>query len=151
VEETAAAGPPKGLGGTAGKTRKAARIEFVPLKGGDEHFPRRLAGIGEFDRVTGGGLVPGSATLVGGDPGIGQSTLLMQVICRLSKNFRTAYISGEEAVEQVRLRAARLGLADSACELAAETSIRDIVAAISHGDAPEILIIDSIQTMYVDT
>lgn len=148
VEEVAAAGPPKGLGDTR---KKSNRVEFVPLKGTSEHMPRRLSGIGEFDRVVGGGLVPGSATLVGGDPGIGKSTLLLQAICRLSKNYRTAYISGEEAVEQVRLRAARLGLSEANCDLAAETSIRDIVAAVNHADAPEVLIIDSIQTMYVDT
>jgi DNA repair protein RadA/Sms len=152
VEETAASGPPKGLGDTRpAHGKKSSRVEFFPLKGGDEQIARRLSGIGEFDRVTGGGLVPGSATLVGGDPGIGKSTLLLQVICLLSKHHRVAYISGEEAIEQVRLRAARLGLADAQCELAAETSIRDIVASINHADAPEILIIDSIQTMYVDT
>ena len=149
VEETVQAGPPKGLGGD--KARKAGRVEFVPLKGASENLPRRLSGIGEFDRVLGGGLVPGSATLVGGDPGIGKSTILLQVICRLAATYRTAYISGEEAVEQVRLRASRLGLSDADCDLAAETSIRDIVASINDKDAPEILIIDSIQTMYVDT
>lgn len=148
VEETAASGPPKGLGDTR---KKSNRVEFVPLKGESAHMPRRLSGIGEFDRVVGGGLVPGSATLVGGDPGIGKSTLLLQAICQLAQHHRTAYISGEEAVEQVRLRAARLGLADANCELAAETSIRDICAAVDGKDAPEILIIDSIQTMYVDT
>ena len=151
VEEVASGGPPKGLGDTRGKNKKAARVEFFPLKGTNEQVPRRLSGIGEFDRVVGGGLVPGSATLVGGDPGIGKSTLLLQAICQLSKRYRCAYISGEEAVEQVRLRAARLGLSDSNCELAAETSIRDIVAAVNDAQAPEILIIDSIQTMYVDT
>jgi len=153
VEEVAAAGPPKGLGDTRGgkSGRKASRVEFVPLKGTNEQVPRRLANIGEFDRVMGGGLVAGSATLVGGDPGIGKSTLLLQAVCQLAKNYRVAYISGEEAVEQVRLRAARLGLSDSNCDLAAETSVRDIVAAMQDGTPPEILIIDSIQTMYVDT
>jgi DNA repair protein RadA/Sms len=151
VEEIASSGPPKGLGDARGKGKKTARVEFVPLKGAQEHVARRLAGIGEFDRVLGGGLVPGSATLVGGDPGIGKSTLLLQAVCRLARNYRTAYISGEEAVEQVRLRAARLGLSDSNCDLAAETSIREIVAAVNDASAPEILIIDSIQTMYVDT
>jgi DNA repair protein RadA/Sms len=146
----AAGGPPKGLGDTR-KAGKGSRVEFVPLKGTDAQMPRRFSGIGEFDRVVGGGLVPGSATLVGGDPGIGKSTLLLQAICRLSQKFKTAYISGEEAVEQVRLRAARLGLSEASCQLAAETSIRDIVAAINDAQAPEVLIIDSIQTMYVDT
>lgn len=151
VEEVAASGPPKGLGDISAKGKKSNRVEFVPLKGVDEQVPRRLSGIGEFDRVVGGGLVPGSATLVGGDPGIGKSTLLLQAVCQLAKHFRVAYISGEEAVEQVRLRAARLGLAEANCELAAETSIRDICAAVNDPKAPDILIIDSIQTMYVDT
>ncbi len=148
VEEIAANGPPKGLGDAR---KKAARVEFFPLKGVDAPVARRLSGIGEFDRVLGGGLVAGSATLVGGDPGIGKSTLLLQAICELSKRYRCAYISGEEAVEQVRLRAARLGLSEANCELAAETSVRDICAAVNDAKAPEILIIDSIQTMYVDT
>ncbi|MDR3448654.1 MAG: DNA repair protein RadA [Alphaproteobacteria bacterium] len=151
VEEAAASGPPKGLNDV--KTRsKSNRIEFVPLKSeSDRVIPRRLSNIGEFDRVLGGGLVPGSATLVGGDPGIGKSTILLQVVCNLAKSHRVAYISGEEAIDQVRLRAARLGLADANCELASETSIRDIVGSIDNKDAPDILIIDSIQTMYVDT
>ena len=152
VEETVSSGPPKGLNdGKAAKSRNKSKVEFVPLKGTDAPLPRRLSGIGEFDRVLGGGLVPGSATLVGGDPGIGKSTLLLQAVCRLAQTYRTAYISGEEAVEQVRLRAARLRLSEANCQLAAETSIRDIVASVGGHDAPEILIIDSIQTMYVDT
>jgi DNA repair protein RadA/Sms len=151
VEETASGGPPKGLNDTKNRA-KSNRIAFVPLKSETERvIPRRLSYIGEFDRVLGGGLVPGSATLVGGDPGIGKSTLMLQAVCRLAQNHRVAYISGEEAIDQVRLRAVRLGLADAPCELASETSIRDIVGAIDNKDAPDILIIDSIQTMYVDT
>ena len=150
VEETLATGPPKGLADGA-KSRKSHKIEFVPLKGSEATLPRRLSGIGEFDRVVGGGLVPGSAILVGGDPGIGKSTLLLQAVCLLAKQHSVAYISGEEAIDQVRLRAARLGLADANCDLAAATSIRDIVASVDNTDAPDILIIDSIQTMYVDT
>lgn len=148
MEEAITSGPPKGLGGTKSK---ASRVEFVPLKGTEASAPRRLCRINEFDRVLGGGLVPGSATLVGGDPGIGKSTLLLQVVCQLAKNYRVAYISGEEAIAQVRLRAARLGLSDVNCSLASATSVRDIVAAIDEAEAPDILIIDSIQTMYVDT
>lgn len=151
VEEAAVSGPPKGLNDTKNRA-KSARIEFVPLKSESERIiPRRLSHIGEFDRVLGGGMVPGSATLVGGDPGIGKSTILLQVVCNLSKQHKVAYISGEEAIDQVRLRAARLGLADAACMLASETSIRDIVGSVDHKDSPDILIIDSIQTMYVDT
>jgi DNA repair protein RadA/Sms len=151
VEENIQSGPPKGLGGGNAKPHKGTRIEFVPLKGTERCLPRRLSQINEFDRVVGGGLVPGSATLVGGDPGIGKSTLLLQVVCKLAQLHRVAYISGEEAIDQVRLRAERLGLSDVNCELASATSVRDIVAAMDSGDAPDILIIDSIQTMYVDT
>lgn len=151
VEEAASSGPPKGLNDAKNRA-KSNRIEFVPLKSESEReIPRRLSHIGEFDRVVGGGLVSGSATLVGGDPGIGKSTLLLQVVCRLAALHKVAYISGEEAIDQVRLRAARLGLADAPCSLASETSVRDIVASVDTKDAPDILIIDSIQTMYVDT
>jgi DNA repair protein RadA/Sms len=150
TEEAAPAAPPKGLGATH-RSPRAARIEFVPLRGIGQPLPRRCSAIGEFDRVTGGGLVPGSATLLGGDPGIGKSTLLLQVVCRLAQSQRVAYVSGEEAIDQVRLRAARLGVADVACDLASATSVRDIVASVDHADAPAVLIIDSIQTMFVDT
>ncbi|MGE4351580.1 MAG: DNA repair protein RadA [Bdellovibrionales bacterium] len=151
VEEAAPEGPPKGLH-SGGKTKiKGKAISFVPLRGEKKHLPRHLSGIGEFDRVVGGGLVPGSATLVGGDPGIGKSTLLLQLVCKLAQQAQVAYISGEEAIDQVRLRAERLGVADVPCDLASATSVRDIVASLDHADAPDILIIDSIQTMYVDT
>ncbi|MFA4994322.1 MAG: DNA repair protein RadA [Bdellovibrionales bacterium] len=150
VEEAAASGPPKGLNDSKNRS-KSNRIEFVPLKStSDFQIPRRLSNIGEFDRVVGGGLVSGSATLVGGDPGIGKSTILLQVVCNLAAQHKIAYISGEESLDQVRLRAARLGLADVSCSLASETSVRDIVASIDK-DPPDVLVIDSIQTMYVDT
>src|SRR5271168_1589836 len=98
VEEVTAAGPPKGLGGTLKRKSGApGAIEFVAMKGIEPALPRRMSGIGEFDRVVGGGLVPGSAVLVGGDPGIGKSTLLLQAVCLLAKQYKTTYISGEEA------------------------------------------------------
>ncbi len=147
AEETQAAErAPKGLGGLKGR-----KIDFLGLQGDCAAPPRRVSGIREFDRVCGGGLVPGSALLVGGDPGIGKSTVLLQVSAALSKAARCAYISGEESVEQVRLRAARLGLADTGVKLAAATSVRDIVATLDDPQGPEVVIIDSIQTMYVDT
>ena len=111
VEEVSEA-IPKGLGGTSGK-KKGRSIEFVPLKGEGEakNYPRHQCGMKEFDRVTGGGLVPGSATLIGGDPGIGKSTILLQVVCALAKKgVKSLYISGEEAVDQVRMRAQGLAL-----------------------------------------
>jgi DNA repair protein RadA/Sms len=136
--------PPQGLGRGKGKV-----IELVPLSGSSEPAPRRKTGIGEFDRVTGGGLVPASALLIGGDPGIGKSTLLLQVAALLTKSAKCLYVTGEEAVDQVRMRAQRLGLAGAAVELAAATNVRDIVETIDRNRF-DIAVIDSIQTMYLD-
>jgi DNA repair protein RadA/Sms len=123
----------------------------------DIKLPERAStGIAEFDRALGGGLVPGSATLLGGDPGIGKSTLLLQAAANLARPNSTraglsvAYISGEEAVDQVRLRARRLGLGDAPVQLAAATSVRDILTTLSNGAPPALLVIDSIQTMHSD-
>jgi DNA repair protein RadA/Sms len=111
--------------------------------------PRIRTGIEEFDRVSGGGFVPGSVVLLGGEPGIGKSTLLLQTCARLAtSNRRVVYISGEEAVDQVRLRALRLGLIAAPVELAAETGIEDIVATLSRNIHPSLVVIDSIQTMW---
>ncbi len=145
VEEASPESAPKGLGGKRGR-----KIDFVGLDGAEKDPPRRISGIAEFDRVTGGGLVPGSAVLVGGDPGIGKSTLLMQVTARLAGGGRIAYISGEEAIEQLRLRARRLGLEKAPVALAAATSVRDIVSTLDAPEAPDVVVIDSIQTMYLD-
>ncbi|MQX36929.1 DNA repair protein RadA [Roseospira navarrensis] len=150
VEEAPREAAPKGI--TAGQGGR--RLGFVGLKGEGRPPPRRLTGIGELDRVCGGGLVPGSALLVGGDPGIGKSTLLLQAAAALAGSAPVAYISGEEAVEQVRLRAARLGLDEAPVSLAAATSVRDIVASLdapAGPDGPGVVVIDSIQTMYSDT
>jgi DNA repair protein RadA/Sms len=98
-------------------------------------------------------VVEGSALLVGGDPGIGKSTLLLQVAAAIAAgpaNSRAVYISGEEALGQVRLRARRLGLAEAPVELAAATSVRDIVATLDTADPPDFVVIDSVQTLYVD-
>jgi len=134
---------------------KGRKIDFVSLSDpARSDYPRHVSDIQEFDRVVGGGLVPGSAVLIGGDPGIGKSTLLLQLVCRLSqKNTRCVYVSGEESVDQVRMRAQRLELAEAPVQLASATSIRDILASVEPvGDngPVELLIIDSIQTMYVD-
>ncbi|OHT20469.1 DNA repair protein RadA [Edaphosphingomonas haloaromaticamans] len=113
--------------------------------------PRMATGIAEFDRALGGGLVAGSATLIGGDPGIGKSTLLLQAAARIAMaGGDVAYISGEEAADQVRLRARRLGLGDAPVKLASATSVRDILATVGQGQAPALLVIDSIQTMHSD-
>ena len=113
--------------------------------------PRLASGIAEFDRAVGGGLVPGSATLIGGDPGIGKSTLLLQVAANMASAGRdVVYLSGEEAADQVRLRAIRLGLGGAPVRLAAATSVRDILTTLGQGEPPALLVIDSIQTMHSD-
>ena len=145
VEEALPQAVPKGMSPAKG----ARRLEFEGLKGEGKPVPRRVTGIAEFDRVTGGGLVAGSVLLVGGDPGIGKSTLLLQVVGKLAASSRCIYVSGEEAVAQVRLRAARLGLEEAKVDLASATSVRDVVAAIEVSGA-DLAIIDSIQTMYLD-
>src|SRR5215207_749145 len=149
VEETAAASPVPGPGRPA---RRGRPFALEPLAGQAHEAPRIASGIAELDRVTGGGFVRGSVLLVGGDPGIGKSTLLIQAAAALAGGGeRAVYISGEEAVAQVRLRAARLGLADAPVELAAETSVEDIVSTLSEGAVPRLIVIDSIQTMWTDT
>ena len=145
VEETPAETAPKGLGSKKGRT-----INFVGLDGKGEEAPRRTTGIGEFDRVCGGGLVAGSAILVGGDPGIGKSTVLLQVCAALSGKARCAYITGEESIDQLRLRAHRLGIKDASVDLATATSVRDIAATLDDAQGPDVVVIDSIQTMYLD-
>src|ERR1700722_4712940 len=142
----------EGVAASGRGSRKGRLFVIEPLKGEPLHTPRLAAGIAEFDRVTGGGLVRGSVLLLGGDPGIGKSTLLIEVAAAYARNgHRAVYISGEEAVAQVRLRAERLGLGEAAVELAAETSVEDIVATLSHGKAPQLTVIDSIQTMWTQT
>lgn len=146
IEESAPAPVTKGLSGKPGR-----RIEFVGLEGTSAPLPRLVTGIKELDRVCGGGLVAGSVLLVGGDPGIGKSTLLLQATARLSSQASVAYISGEEAVDQVRMRALRLGLSKATVELAAATSLKDIMASLDVHDAPAVVVIDSIQTVYADS
>jgi DNA repair protein RadA/Sms len=134
------------------RTGKGRPFALEPLSGEAHEAPRLPSGIAELDRVTGGGFVHGSVLLVGGDPGIGKSTLLIQAAAALARaGHRTVYISGEEAVAQVRLRADRLGLANAPVELAAETSVEDILATLlSQGKTPRLIVIDSIQTMWTD-
>ncbi|MDB5724156.1 MAG: repair protein RadA [Novosphingobium sp.] len=127
-------------------------IKFEPLDAPSERLVRRSTGIAEFDRALGGGLVPGSAILMGGDPGIGKSTLLLQAAAQIAKaGGDVVYISGEEAAGQVRLRADRLGLAGAPIRFAAATSVRDILTTLGSMPAPALLVIDSIQTMHSDS
>ena len=139
---------------TAGPSKQAVgrRVALEPLQSAKAAalLPRMQSDISEFDRVAGGGLVPGSAKLIGGDPGIGKSTLLLQLSCNLSKRgFRAAYISGEESADQVRMRANRLGLTNARVELGTATNASDIAATMTGPDRPDIVVIDSIQTMFL--
>lgn len=149
TEEAAQGSIPKGLSGN----QKGRVIEFVDLRNEKSKiYPRYLTKISEFDRVTGGGIVPGAAILIGGDPGIGKSTILLQAVCALTNNeVNCVYVSGEESTDQIRMRANRLGLGDSAVKLASATNVRDILESVKLAtESVQLLIIDSIQTMYVD-
>jgi DNA repair protein RadA/Sms len=152
VEETGSASPMVGPVATRPSRAKGRIFALEGLSGEAKEAPRTPSGIAELDRVTGGGFVRGSVILLGGDPGIGKSTLLMQASAALAqRGQRVAYISGEEAVAQVRLRAERLGLAQAPVELAAETNVEDIIATLSQGRPPALAVIDSIQTMWTET
>jgi DNA repair protein RadA/Sms len=138
----------------AGPRRKLSKgrlFALEPLTGEAHEAPRLPCRVAEFDRVTGGGFVRGSVLLMAGDPGIGKSTLLLQAAAALARaGHRAVYISGEEAIAQVRLRAERLSLGRAAVELAAETAVEDIIATLSDGQTPRLIVIDSIQTMWTD-
>lgn len=145
-EEALPEGTPKGLSGGKGKA-----LELVTLDAQAEDAKRLPTGTGELDRVLGGGLVSGSAILIAGDPGIGKSTLLLQMVVALGQRGAPChYISGEESVAQVSLRAKRLGLLSDKVGIAAATSVRDIVSALDSPHAPQVAVIDSVQTMYLD-
>ncbi|MCH2547143.1 MAG: DNA repair protein RadA [Alphaproteobacteria bacterium] len=146
IAEETVAPTPKGM--SLGKGRS---LELVALAGEAEELARKTTGMSELDRVLGGGLVAGSAILIGGDPGIGKSTLLLQAVAALAgSGLKTVYVSGEESVSQVRMRAKRLGLEKSSVDLGASTSVRDIISNFDDKAAPDVLVIDSIQTMFID-
>jgi len=137
------------MGASARPRVKGRRFALEDLKTQEDAPPRRATGIAEFDRVCGGGLVPGSALLIGGDPGVGKSTLILQALGHYAKaGGAVVYISGEEAMAQVRLRAERMGLSDAPVQLGAATCVEDILATIEGGRAPDIIAIDSIQTIW---
>jgi len=147
VEESRSA-PPGALQPAA--TSRARGVQFETLQSDTPEPPRIITGVGEFDRVCGGGVVPGSAILLGGDPGVGKSTLLLEVTARAAmRGASVAYISGEEAVEQIRARAKRMGLAQAPVNLASATALREILGTLTR-DKFDIVIIDSIQTLWSD-
>lgn len=138
-------GPTKSLGAKRGKT-----VTLTDLAGTEPTPPRVQSGNAELDRVLGGGLVPGSAILLGGDPGIGKSTLLLQAAAAFAHaGQKCIYISGEEATAQIRMRAARLDLANAPLQLAADTNLRNILTTLD-AERPNLVVIDSIQTMWAD-
>lgn len=148
IELEANEAPPGGLSPKGGKGKS---LTLDSLDGDTTTYQRYATGNAEFDRAVGGGLVPSAALLVGGDPGVGKSTLLLQIAAGLAKgNIRTAYISGEEATQQIRMRAKRLGLEKSPVGLAAGTALRDILATLKE-EKPQVAIIDSIQTLWSDS
>ena len=146
-ENTPIAAPGTGLA----KSSKGRVIALESLTGSTKEEPRFSTGLNELDRVTGGGIVPGSAMLIGGEPGIGKSTLLLQLAASLGRAGRRAvYFTGEEAAAQVRMRAERLGLAEAPVALAAETNLSNIMATLADGQRPDLVVIDSIQTLWAD-
>ena len=149
VEEAAGVSAVPGSG--LSKASRGRVITLEGLKGVNDEARRLPTGLSELDRVTGGGIVPGSALLIGGEPGIGKSTLLLQLSAEIAMRGGSAvYFSGEEAAAQVRLRAERLGLADAKVGFAAETNLADILATLADGPAPDLVVIDSIQTLWAE-
>jgi DNA repair protein RadA/Sms len=135
-----------GYAGTAGM----AGVSSTPLAAVEPDAKLRSSvGLTELDRVLGGGLVAGSVVLIGGDPGIGKSTLLLQVLATLSQAMTALYVTGEESPEQISLRAARLGIQGSDVRLLAETSVERILEAVGR-EQPRVLVLDSIQTLYTE-
>ena len=129
--------------GYAGTTTAVQTLGSINL----EEQPRFSTTVGEFDRVLGGGLVPGSAVLIGGSPGAGKSTLLLQVMCQLSQQMEALYVTGEESLQQVGMRAKRLGLPMDKLKMLAETNINEITA-VAEQYKPKVIVIDSIQVMH---
>ncbi len=138
------------LNSKGAKRSSGRELKFSDLGSTITQPDRIKTHISEFDRVCGGGLIDGMVALVGGDPGIGKSTLLLQVAGNISKKYKTAYISGEESIQQVQMRAKRLGIEKSEVLLAASTNMADILATFEAKNAAKVIIIDSIQTMYLD-
>ena len=131
-----------GFAGDAGANQVQMLDHVTP-----DDVSRNPTGIEEFDRVLGGGLVPGSVVLIGGDPGIGKSTLLLQTVVSMAQQQKTLYITGEESLQQVSMRSHRLGLPGENVELLAETRVENIIAT-AEKEKPQVLVIDSIQTVY---
>lgn len=150
LSEESRSAPPGAIKPSAAASARTRGIHFETLQSDTPEPPRITTGVAEFDRVCGGGVVPGSAILLSGDPGVGKSTLLLEVAAKAAlRGSRVAYISGEEAVEQIRARAKRMGLADAPVNLAAATALREILGTLKR-EQFDIVIVDSIQTLWSD-
>jgi DNA repair protein RadA/Sms len=146
IEAVVESGDGSRFGGYAGQLSNEVR----DLSGiGQSATARTPVGVGELDRVLGGGIVPGSVILLGGDPGIGKSTLLIQLVAALASRVPSLYVTGEESLEQIAMRAARLGLAVDDIRCLAETSVEQILGH-ADGEKPRLMVIDSIQTVFTD-
>ncbi len=144
LTETAPAGPSRAThGGAAPSGAALTRLDSIEIA----QVRRRGSGLAELDRVLGGGLVPGAVVLIGGDPGIGKSTLLLSAIANLSRDGGGCYVTGEESLDQIGLRADRLGVGQAPVQLLSETCVERIIGALPH-KPPDVLVIDSIQTLY---
>ncbi|HJU30950.1 MAG TPA: DNA repair protein RadA [Hyphomicrobiaceae bacterium] len=149
ITEEADAPPPPGSG--LARAAKGRVVALETLAKATDRVARIPTGLAELDRVTGGGIVPGSALLIGGEPGIGKSTLLLQLGAAFARaGHRAIYFSGEEAAAQVRLRAERLGLSEAPMALACETNVANILATLGEGRRPDLVVVDSIQTLWAD-
>ncbi|MBU0539573.1 MAG: AAA family ATPase, partial [Gammaproteobacteria bacterium] len=146
------------LGPASAAKATASRQGYAGAVGGEvqmlanvsiEALPRQSTGFDEFDRVLGGGLVPGSAVLLGGHPGAGKSTLLLQVLCRLAAQCECLYATGEESLPQIAMRAKRLGLKADTLKLCAETSLNRLLTQAAT-NKPKVLVVDSIQVLHSD-
>jgi DNA repair protein RadA/Sms len=137
-----------GSGSKAGFTGALAEAQVLNEINLDD-LPRFSSGAGEFDRVLGGGLVPGSAILIGGNPGAGKSTILLQTMCHLAQTMDALYVTGEESLQQVAMRAQRLGLPTDSLKLMSETTVEGIVAAAEQ-HKPKVLVVDSIQVVHTE-
>lgn len=130
-------------GGFSGMAEEAKTLDEIDL----QHVPRLITGINEFDRVLGGGLVPGSAVLIGGSPGAGKSTLLTQIMCTMAEQQTALYVTGEESLQQVAMRASRLNLPRDKLKVMAETNV-DLIQQTAEKLKPKLLVVDSIQVMF---
>src|SRR3989338_160768 len=145
VEELQTADEHRARAGFAGTQTQITSVASVDLA----ERPRYSTGLMEFDRVLGGGLVSDSVVLIGGDPGIGKSTLLLQVLAHLAEHEKPLYVTGEESLQQVAMRAKRLHLKADALQLLSETNVERIIA-IAEREKPPVMVIDSIQTIYTE-